>query len=144
MDSSIYSLEEGCQEPRGLLRAVRRRNRAPVAGMAFVPVVDLCSVETSGSCICIFDYTESRGQDRGLGHVREPTCWGSCPCRSGWCSAEYDEKPLGNTSALLFLVTSGALLLIILRPKSRAREMQKSTRGRDRARSRIRRRAQHS
>jgi hypothetical protein len=42
---------------------VRRQGRAPVDGMAcgmrLVLVVYLCLVETSGSCICIFDYTES-------------------------------------------------------------------------------------
>jgi hypothetical protein len=48
-------------------------NRAPVADMAFVPIIDLCLMETFGSCICIYDYAESRGHGRGLGHVPEPT-----------------------------------------------------------------------
>jgi hypothetical protein len=113
VDSPIYSLKEGYQERQGLPRTTRRRSRDPIVGMAFgmtfVPIVDLCSVETSDSCICIFDYEESRGQGRGLDHVPEPSRWGSCPCHSGWYSTEYGEKPQGNTSTPLFLVTSGTL-----------------------------------
>jgi hypothetical protein len=45
---------------------------SPVAGMALVLTVDLYREGMSGSCICIFDYGESRGQGRGLGHVPEP------------------------------------------------------------------------
>jgi hypothetical protein len=48
----------------------------------------------SGSCICIFDSVESRGQCRGLGHVPEPVRWRSCPSRSGWSSGKYGKKLL--------------------------------------------------
>jgi hypothetical protein len=74
--TSIYRLKMSLQVCRGLSRMMRRRGRAPVAdmacGMTFVLVVDLCPMETPGSCICIFDYAESRGQGRGFDHVPEP------------------------------------------------------------------------
>lgn len=48
----------------------------------------------SGSCICIFDQAESRGQVLGLRHVPEPVRWRSCLSRSGWISGKYGEKLL--------------------------------------------------
>jgi hypothetical protein len=48
----------------------------------------------SGSCICIFDYVESRGQSRALSHVPKPVWWGSCPSRSGWSSGKYVKNIL--------------------------------------------------
>jgi hypothetical protein len=72
LDVSIYSLKEDLQEHWGLSHMGEEVWSSPVAGMALVLTVDLYREGMSGSCICIFDYGESRGQGRGLGHVPEP------------------------------------------------------------------------
>jgi hypothetical protein len=48
----------------------------------------------SGSCICIFDSVESRGQCLGFGHVLEHVQRGSYPSHSGCSSGKYGEKVL--------------------------------------------------
>jgi hypothetical protein len=48
----------------------------------------------SGSCICIFDCAESRGQCQGLGRAPKPVRWRSCTSRSGWSSGKYGKKLL--------------------------------------------------
>jgi hypothetical protein len=98
---SIYSLKEGARSAGACHIRERRRGRALVAGM--VPgiaivlqylVLTCAGRRAFGSCICIFNYAESRGQGRGLGHVPEPFLWGNCPGRSGWRSGKYSENLL--------------------------------------------------
>jgi hypothetical protein len=67
---------------------------------------------------------ESRGQDRGLGHVPEHPWQGGCPYRSGWHIIKYRKKALSNMSAMQYPVMLDVFPLRISRSDPASGELE--------------------